>query len=256
MGVAVSERTFSGCFGWEVKTDAMNVKDIPLIIPNFNQLTYLKNLINWWKWYYPENPVYVIDNNSDYVPLKEYYSQNAFTLYQSENNFIENLNGVLEVRKFEYYVISDPDIMPHPATLPNFLEIFKHAIDHYGFHHAGFDLITEDIPDWNPKQKWIQGDEIMLKGNPVVINYDGRDYNGYKAPLDTTFCLFKRDNGGWSAPMSAENWTNSLRLFKAFHLPWYLKKENLNEEMKHYFATCKRFEPGQVSAGKNNYRCE
>lgn len=235
----------------------MNIKDIPLIIPNFNQLTFLRNLINWWKWYYPENPVVIVDNDSNYEPLLKYYhhNHNEFTAIGcSTNDFIKNLSNFLSPRGYEYYCISDPDIMPHPATPPQFLEIFKYAIDHYGYHHAGFDLITEDIPDWNKKKAWIQGDEKALHGVPVEIEYEGQKYQGYKAPLDTTFALYKRDNGGWQAPQSAENWTNSLRLFKAHHLTWYIHPDHVNEEMKHYFATCKKFEPGQISAGKNNYR--
>lgn len=235
----------------------MNIKDIPLIIPNFNQLTFLRNLINWWKWYYPENPIYVVDNRSDNQDLWEYYNVSLNSdevIPYHTNDFVFNLKDFLEQRKYNYYILSDPDIMPYPATPPNFLEIFKHAIDHYGFHHAGFDLITEDIPDWNKKKAWIQGDEKALHGIPVEIEYTGQLYGGFKAPLDTTFALYKRDNGGWQAPQSAENWTNSLRLFKAYHLTWYIHPDHVNEEMKHYFATCKKFEPGQISAGKNNYR--
>lgn len=236
----------------------MNIKDIPLIIPNFQQLTYLRNLINWWKWYYPENPIGIVDNGSTYQPLLDYYPTLDNTKFwinlYDENDFVGNLNHYLnEFINWEYAVISDPDIMPHPATPPNFLEIFKHAIDHYGFHHAGFDLITEDMPDWNPKQKWIQGDEAALKKKEVTIVYEEKWYLGNRAPLDTTFTLFKRDNGGWSAPMKPEYWDNSLRLFKAFHLPWYLKKENLNEEMKHYFATCLKRDDSLPSAGRNHF---
>lgn len=226
----------------------MNIKDIPLIIPNFNQLTYLKNLINWWQFYYPENPIHVIDNGSDIE-----YPVIYVTPYPS-NDFVGNLKHFLtNVVDYEYYVISDPDIMPHPATPPNFLEIFKHAIDHYGFHHAGFDLITEDIPDWNPKQKWIQGDEGALKVSPVTINYEGKDYKGHKAPIDTCFALYKRDNGGWSAPMPPANWDNSLRLFKSFHFPWYLDKDRLPEEMRHYYQTCLGKDDTKPSAGRNHY---
>lgn len=238
----------------------MDIKDIPLIIGNFNQLTYLRNLINWWKWYYPENPVVIIDNGSTYEPLLDYCHEIdeivASVHFYNENDFVNNLNDLISRSQSEYFIICDPDISPAPNTPPNFLEIFKHAIDHYSFHHAGFDLITEDIPDWNKKKGWIQGDEEALKRgkHTQVINYDGQEYAGVICPIDTTFALYKRDNGGWAAPQTAENWTNSLRLFRAHHLTWYIHPDHVNDEMRHYFATCKKFEPGQVSAGKNNYR--
>lgn len=237
----------------------MSIKEIPFIICNYNQLTYLRNLINQIRFYYPHNPIEVIDNGSDYQPLIDYYhsisiaKENASVVMHQENDFVKNLNHNLQYERHDYYVITDPDLSIHPATPPNFLEIFKTAIDTYGFHHAGFGLITDDIPEWNPKAGWIQGDEKALLTSPVGITYDGKQYIGHKAPIDTTFCLYKRDNGGWKAPQDGEAWSNSLRLFKAFHLPWYLHKDHLNDEMKNYFATCKKREAGKPTAGQNHY---
>lgn len=238
----------------------MNIKDIPFIICNFNQLTYLRNLINQIRFYYPSNPIYVLDNGSDYEPLLKYYSG----IYQTgefhivacrENDFIGNLKNLLSSSSvdLEYHVITDPDLSIPPTTPPNFLEIFKTAIDAYGFHHAGFGLKVDDIPGWNPKAGWIQGDERALLSAPVGIAHDTVIYVGHKAPIDTTFCLYKRDNGGWSAPMSGAAWSNCIRLFEVQHLPWYLHKDHLNDEMKHYYATCKKRVLGAVTAGSNHY---
>jgi hypothetical protein len=58
---------------------------------------------------------------------------------------------------------------------------------------------------------------------------------------------------GWECPMPGYKWGNSLRLFDAFHLPWYLGNV-VNEEMYHYFTTARPFVPGGPSAGLNNYR--
>lgn len=236
----------------------MNIKEIALILPNYNQLSYMRGLINQFHFYYPDNPIVVIDNGSTYQPLLDYYYKIEYTevILCPKNDFIGNLNDYLALRKHEYYVISDCDLQIHPATPPNFLEIFKAAIDNHGFHHAGFGLITDDIPEWNPKAGWIQGDEKALLQNPVTIEHEGKSYQGFKAPIDTTFALYKRDNGGWQSPMSGDAWGNSIRLFGLHHLPWYIHPNYVNDEMKNYFATCKRFEPGQVSSGKNNYRPE
>lgn len=238
----------------------MNIKDIPFIIPNFNQLTFLRGLINQIRFYYPENPIEIIDNGSDYQPLKNYYESikavNISTHLYPENDFVGNLTYFLERYEWDYVVITDPDLSIHPASPPNFLEIFKAAIDNHGFHHAGFGLITDDIPAWNPKAGWIQGDERALLTSTVDIIHEGHRYVGHVAPLDTTFCLFKRDNGGWSAPMPGEAWSNCIRLFEIHHLPWYLHKDHLNEEMKHYFATCLKRDNSLPSAGRNHYQPE
>jgi hypothetical protein len=42
------------------------MKNVPLIIPVFNQVTYLRNLILWWRWYNPQSRIFVVDNGSNY----------------------------------------------------------------------------------------------------------------------------------------------------------------------------------------------
>ena len=239
------------------------MKNIPIIIPNFNQVTYLLNMINWWLWYQPRSEVYVIDNGSNlhddlYQRIVELYHGQVNVIRRSENNCVENLRSILKenplLNELEYYVISDPDIMPLPDTPPNFLEIFKHAIDKLGYHHAGFGLKTDDIPEWLEGRANMLHDEMSLLTKPVSINFEGRNYRGFKAPIDTTFALYKKSNGGWSNPQTSQAWDNSLRLFHAYHLPWYLHPDHLNEEMKNYFSTAKYRVPGVTSTGVNNYR--
>lgn len=239
------------------------MKNIPIIIPNYNQITYLLNMINWWSWYNPYGQIFVVDNGSIitdvfYERMVDLYGPRVTIIRRSENNCVKNVRAVLDehplLKEFEYYVISDPDIMPLPDTPPNFLEIFKHAIDNLGYHHAGFGLNTNDIPDWFEGRANMLHDEMSLLTNPVSINFEGKNYRGFKAPIDTTFALYKKSNGGWSNPQSAEAWRNSLRLFQAYHLPWYLHPEHLNEEMKNYFSTAKYRIPGVTSTGVNNYR--
>jgi hypothetical protein len=151
-------------------------------------------------------------------------------------------------------MISDADISPHPGTPPTFIDIFRHAIDDLGFHHAGFGLITSDLPEWSTDRDAVMQNEAQMRAAPVTLTVAGRQYTGYKAPIDTTFCMFKTTNGGWYAPMNIEDWTNSLRIFEAFHLPWYIDGSRVNPEMDNYFRSAKYRDHSAVSAGKNNYR--
>lgn len=240
--------------------------NIPLIIPSFNQLTYLKNLINWWKWYNPRNPVFIVDNGSDETtPLFSFYNRldgycdflpidSVYVFKYEENNCQKNLAEFIENHikgKYEYYCISDPDIMIHPNTPPNFLEIFRDLIDEKGYHHVGFNLITNDLPGWLEKREEIVFNESELLKNPKD-NYDG--FIGYKAPIDTTFAMYTTKNSGWHSPMDGKDWGNALRIFNAFHLGWYLHPDYINEEMDFYFKTSKQHVIGEPSAGRNNNR--
>jgi len=232
--------------------------NIPLIIPNFNLLSYTKNLINWWHFYYPDNKVIIIDNGSTYRPLLDFYSEiheegrykNVNLVYNMHNNFRDNLKLYLENSGHEYYVISDPDIMPHPSTPYNFLEIYKNLIDNHQFHHVGFQLIIDDLPSWANKKDWIIFNEGQLRNHSIEI----AGYKGHKAPIDTTFALYKASNGGWQSPMPGTNWDNCVRMFSAYHLPWYLDGEHLTPEMSNYFNTANRHKTGEPSAGSNNHR--
>lgn len=239
------------------------MKNIPLILLSYNQPTYLKNAVNWWRWYHPENPIIILDNGSTSEGLHLYLSSiedDKIIIVRNQNNDCAgNLSALLNCEDFkkdgfEYYVISDPDIMPHPATPPNFLEVLVHAVKDEGFHHAGFGLITSDIPGWLEKRAEIQYNEGELLKNLITFGYKGVAYAGYRAPLDTTFALYSVANGGWHAPMSGEAWSSCLRIFDAFHLQWYIDPANVNPEMDYYYQTAKYRDLTPISAGKNNNR--
>lgn len=234
----------------------MNIKDIPLIIGNFNQLTYLRNLVNQFHFFYPENPIIIIDNGSTFEPLLEYYRKMDYAIIFlcSKNDFVQNLTDYLIQRNDEYFIISDPDISIPFNTYPKFLEVFKGIIDS-GVHHCGFGLKT-DIPDWNKKAAWIAGDEKALYNSPVDFEYDGNVFRGYKAPIDTTFAMYAKHNGGWSAPMKGEDWSNSVRIFWAEHLTWYLHPQHVPAEMQNYFASCLGRDDSKPSAGRNHFKPE
>lgn len=232
------------------------MKNIPLIIPVYNQLTYLKNLINWFRWYAPENPIYIVDNRSTYQPLLDFYKKGLdekLHIY-SENTFIPNMTDFIQrfiKTKYEFYIISDPDIMPHPSIPGNFIEILKGYIENHGFHRAGFNLIIDDLPDnLHQKEMIINNEKEFLKNQVTSFG----SFPGYKAPIDTTFCMYTTKNSGWHAPMNGKDWGNCLRIFKAFHLGWNIDADHLNDEMKNYFETSRYRVIGEASAGANNNR--
>lgn len=227
---------------------------IPIIICSFNQPTYLQQMCMQWRWYYPDSeqyPIYIFDNGSDLEhTFKGWICPTAKIIHYDDNNFIPNLTNFLNVHikpHYEYYVITDPDLFIHPTTPPDFLQVFKGWIDN-GYHRAGFGLIIDDIPSWNFEADTIKYNERELLQTPVYYG----NYIGYEAPLDTTFCMYTSKNSGWHAPMNGKDWSNCVRMFKAFHLTWYLHPEHINPEMDYYFKAAKFRVPGQPSAGMTN----
>jgi hypothetical protein len=234
---------------------------IPLIIPNFNQLTYLVNLITWWNYYTNNAPVFVLDNKSTYGPLLDFYDDNHFYnlsvfLYE-ENNCGNNLKKFIESNikgYYEYYCISNPDIMPHPGTPENFLSVMMHCIDRYKFHHAGFCLVKDDLPDFIDNKDIILRQENKFWYNPKAIEYNGSKYTGYLAPIDLTFCMYTTKNSGWHYPMDRTDWNNSIRIFNAFHFGWYISPQTNIEEVKQYYKTCLKRSQTKSIKGVNNYK--
>ncbi len=237
---------------------------IPLVITSFNQLFYLRQLVNWWRYMRPGDPVLIVDNASDYEPLVEWLgAQHPMVEVhrQAENTCVPNLTRFLQehVRsKYPYYVISDPDIMPHPNVPPEFLEVMLAAITDLGFHHVGFNLISDDLPDYLEqgfKDEVERNEAFVVTREEVDVPYDGKVYKGRKAEIDTTFALYSSKGSGWQAPMPGEDWSKAMRIFKAFHLQWHVHPTRLPAEMNNYYSTCRGpLHKEGASAGRNHYR--
>jgi len=219
---------------------------VPLIISNYNQLYYTINLINWWNFKTESNPVYIVDNGSTYKPLLDFYKNNPFknvkVIKCKENNMKKNVEEFLnrEIHKqYKHYCVSDPDISPLPDTPFNFLDIFKSVIEDYGYDHVGFALKLDDLPDWYPKKGNAIAWEQQFSEKPLMINYDGEQYQGYEAPIDFTFSMWSSKKGGWGYPIDRDRWHSSLRVLEAHHLGWYLPEQAPNKEMANYYKTAR-----------------
>ena len=232
--------------------------NVPLIIPSFNQFTFLRNLVNWYQYYRPGDDVWILDQASTYPPLLEWYGEvdgrhSVHVVRFKENKAKLNLKQFIGEHgaEYPYYIISDPDIMPHPNVPRTFVDAFRHLIETKGFHHVGFCLRINDLPAWLPAQAkddimhfeaeyWLPNGWVTAGHwcNPVDVEWEGTKYTGYKIPIDTTFAMY-RSSAGWDSPMPYEWWNNALRIFDAFHLGWYMDPNDCGAEMDNYYRTCK-----------------
>jgi hypothetical protein len=238
---------------------------IPLIIPNFNQLYFTVNLINWWNYYTAESPVFILDNASTYKPLLEFYKNNHFPNVEvircPKNNCGDNLRAFIDQRinpHYKFYCISNPDIMPHPATPEFFLDLFRHCIVDKKIHHVGFSLIIHDLPYYIDNHGLIQQKESGFWVRSRRIPFKDHNFTGYIAPIDLTFAMYSVDNGGWSFPMNPAHWGNSMRILQAYHFGWYISPRTNIAEHINYFRTALTREKCQKKGvkikGVNNYK--
>lgn len=208
-------------------TKVSDLKQIPIIINNYNRLEYLKLLIESLEIRGYTN-IHILDNKSKYPPLLEYYKTCKYdVIYLDENLGYCALwkSKVFNDFRKGYYVYTDSDMQIDPGCPDNFMEEFMSIMNNEFFaQKVGFSLRIDDLPDlfmnkfnvidWE-KQYWIP------------LGYTDRYF---RAPIDTTFALYRPYCYGPSVSYKKMYRTNFPYVIK--HLPWYVDTDNLgNEEL-------------------------
>lgn len=214
---------------WRLKKNKIvDVKKIPIIINNYNRLTYLKLLIDSLvrRGY---NNIFIIDNNSTYPPLLKYYENCPFPIFKlSENLGYQALWKTKIYNKFKnsYYVYTDPDVMIEEFCPEDFLQIFFSILVKYPFaQKVGFGLRIDDLPDNYINKKKVIEWEIQFWKNEVASNI-------YRAHIDTTFALYRPFCGKYAIETYRTGYPYLMK-----HLPWYVDSSALSEEEKYYITS-------------------
>jgi len=208
-----------------------NFKNVPIIIISFNQLSCLKNLVDFLLINEYKNIV-IIDNNSTYKPLLQYFNaiENKVKVYRLKENYgyrvFWNQNELFAKYTKGYYVITDPDIIPVKECPDDFLHYFKQILDRNPqIDKVGFSLKIDNIPDSNPNKKKIISWEKKYWMN--------KEKNGnYVAEIDTTFALYRPGK-----PFVSYKGIRSKYPYLAIHEGWYINPKKLTLEQKYYFKT-------------------
>lgn len=213
-----------------------NPKSIPVIIINFNQLFYFKNLItdltirNFEK-------IIVIDNQSDYPPLLEYYRD----LQLNSNIIIERMtrnyghkvffeNEDLQQKYGQgYYILTDSDINFYKNMPVDFMRKLLRLLNknHQKVTKIGLALNIDDIPDYYNQKKKVINWEGKFWRKPVMNNV-------YDAPIDTTFALYLP---GFPRKNNKNGFYRALRVggeYTVKHGGWYQNSENPSDEHLYY----------------------
>ena len=185
----------------------------PIIINNFNRLTYLKEQINWLEKCGMRN-IIIIDNQSTFIPLIEFYDSLNYKIIrcQKNNGYLSLwFNNIFNKVKNDFYIYTDSDVVGSSSCPNDFIEFFyENLLVINNLDKIGFGLKLENIS--NEKNSIYN---IKKNENKFWIN---KYYNSniFKASIDTTFALYKPNvYGGY--------WLNSGRTdypYLADHLPW------------------------------------
>ncbi len=225
-------------FNSKIRLQLRNPQSIPIIIINFNQLFYLKKLVDFLILRNFENIV-IIDNHSRYPPLLEYYETlptNVIVERMTENLghmvFFENAELQKKYGR-GFYVVTDPDINFYPDYPVDFMTKMLKLLIRYKLEvtKVGLALNLDDIPDHFTLKKKVLNWEKRFWENEVMKDV-------YKAIIDTTFAMYLP---GFPQKFKTNGFYSALRIggrYKVQHGGWYVNHKDLTAEQKFYQSTC------------------
>ena len=215
-------------------TQEIPYKDTPIVINNFNRIDTLLILIKGLETR-GYNNIYIIDNDSTYPPLLEYYKKCPYPVYMLNKN-IGHLSiwetGIYKQFTDSYFAYTDSDLEIHPDCPDDFIEKFILLLKKYPKAlKVGFSICINDLPDSYSLKKQVQDWENQYWQIEIEPNV-------FKAPIDTTFAVYKPYFKGEFIDIQ-QLYLRTGFPYSVRHLPWYVDNNNLTEEEQYYVSHLK-----------------
>ena len=203
--------------------------NIPIFINSRDRVGVLKQQIDWLLDAGYTN-IIILDNNSSYKPLFDYYRSIVTDSRIKIKGFNKNLgfkslwkSNILEVMNIQTpYVYTDPDLVPIDSCPKNFVQQQLKILKKYPLiKKIGLGLVYKDITFFD-KQKMKNTESKYYDCTDIAKNL-------YYIQVDTTFALYVN--------CRHYNLRFSLRTLgdmMAKHLPWYFDYDNLPDDEKYY----------------------
>lgn len=212
---------------------------IPCFIISFNRPTFLKRQLEYLL---PNRDlqVIIVDNNSTYEPLLDYYKTLNCIIHYCPENYGHQVvwsEGLSRAYAGDsHYIVTDCDVIPDHVK-SDYLEVMQDGVEHPNYNKVGLGLNTNHIP-YNFKDR----DKVINHENKVLFRKEIGNPVFYQCPVDTTFAMYKGGYHEYSVwGTSSNHWNKeckSLRMkkpYEATHLGWHITE--LSEEDKNYFKT-------------------
>lgn len=197
---------------------------IPAYIIARDQFTWLKSTVDWISNLSYISEIIILDNNSSYEPLLDWYGSTNHTVMRFKENFGERVLWQKNLVPKTHFVLTDPDLMPcdNPTDM---IETFHEVLHKYSLSKVGSALQLDDV-EREDVVKW----ESQFWSNKLEADV-------YKANLDTTFALYMPN-----AEYSIHNAARVAGQYTLKHLPWYEDKphdyyyyrDNIDKNFTHW----------------------
>ena len=218
------------------------MKDIPIFIIFRDLISPMRDLIQWLEKAGHEN-IHIIDNKSTFLPAKQFLDGTSHTVHRLNTNvghrapwnskIIQKVCG-----KNSRYIVTDADIVPQSGCP---LDAVQYMSDLLSKHYeediikVGFGLDIFNLPQsYTLRDKVYQWEKQFWKHEI--------EPNVYKAPIDTTFALYKPLSEAPKMVSGVNVKKDALRTGKPYladHTPWLWDTHNLTHEQKYYVKNAK-----------------
>jgi hypothetical protein len=207
--------------------------DYPIFINCRDRVSGLRALVDWLE-RAGCTRIHLVDNESTYPPLLEYFASTPHTVIRLGRNqghrAVWESGAVQEHAAGEYYVATDDDIVPVEECPQDALDHFRRLLDrHPDRAKVGFGLRIDDLPRHYRFARQVRDWEAQFWTAPVEPAV-------FDAPIDTTFALH-RPGTDFADPELRPHTVRSLRTgppYVARHMAWYVDSRHLDEEERYY----------------------
>lgn len=221
--------------------------DIPIIIPTFNTPTYLKSMIDQLEdrgW----TNIIIGDNGSTYQPMLDLLDKLSHTYHvvmwgKNMGPRVYTENKDICSRMPKYFIVTDPDLLFNPNMPVAALNKMRRITDTYGVSKVGLAIEIDDPEErkrfFNPHQVDLWERNYWSRKIERLPEIDDL----YAAPIDTTFCLYNRDQFLLeidNVPGNMTCNTSAIRIagrFTCRHMGWWAEQPLTKEEHEYYKNT-------------------
>lgn len=219
-------------------------RDLPVVIPCFNNPTYLREMVAQLVGVGLGNLI-ILDNSSEFPPHLAYLEsiEGEFTVIRRKKN--DGPRFPLRDAAFynalpQYFGVTDPDLELNPNLPADFVQSLIDLTDRYRVGKAGFCLDISEPAKMRPEHFQIGLERFQIwqweaQFWQTPLQGPGEDPI-YRAPIDTTFAIYNK------AFFRPESHIEAIRVggrYTARHLPWYIESRVPAAEEGYYRATSK-----------------
>jgi hypothetical protein len=199
----------------------------PILIACRDRVESLGRLVTWLERAGQEN-IFLVDNDSAFEPLLEYYETTPHTVVRLGKNVgpqdFWSAGVVSSLARGQPYIVTDPDVVPTEDCPLDALDHFSELLQcHRDYVKVGFGLKIDDLPAHYRHRDAVRVWEAQFWEKEVAPGV-------FEANIDTTFALYRSHVDRFTLGPALR--TGAPYLTR--HEPWYSDVSKESPESRFY----------------------